>query len=104
MHAIHPITKDFVCLTMETGEGERVPTEGAKGEDPTPTPTQPPIPTPSLHGDQMGIPVKLLSLGLILNSSSDPERRFLGEMRLALQGGEGLWAAAAEGKEKPGGS
>lgn len=52
----------------------------------------------------MGIPVKLFSLGLILNSSSDPERRFLGEMKLVLRGGEGLWAAAAEGDEKPGGS
>lgn len=55
---------------METGEGEGSLLQGLMGRipDPHPLPTPPPplLPMPlSLYGDQMGISVKLLSLGLI---------------------------------------
>lgn len=94
---------------METGEGEGSLLQGLMGRipDPHPLPTPPP-PTPphasiSLWGPD-GYFCKAPLPWADLNSSSDPERRFLGEVRLALRGGEGLWAAAAEGDEKPHGS
>lgn len=51
--------------------------------------SSPPASAPSLYGNQMGLLVlKLLSLGLILNSFSDPEGKVLGRNELALWGGE----------------
>lgn len=94
VHPIRPTTKDFVCLTVEAGDGEGSLLQRLMGGPQIPSPTLP----LSLYGDQMGILVlKLLSLGLILNSFSDPESKVLGGNEADIAGRGGTVGCSSRG-------
>ena len=94
LHWNHPSTKDFVCLTMETADGEGSLLQRLMGGSQIPSPTLPLF----LNGDQMDILVlKLFSLGLILIQSLIQKMRFSGGNEAGIVGMGGTMVCSRGG-------